>query len=156
MRVSSLVLLVYMALEIAVFVLLGQQFGFLLTIAIYLLISIVGFSLSRGALVRIAHEMNDLSQQSLSADMNDEDSVQATRMRALHRLALSKRMMFLGGAMLFFVLPGFITEVIAVLLLINGMKPTSQGTDNVVLEDSGSWMDACAGARCPRRSGHSV
>lgn len=141
MRIFPIVLLVYIALELAVFVLLGQQIGFLLTIAIYLLISIVGFSLSRNALARTSHKLDALTKQSLRAYINDQDLAQVNKQLALQRLTLSRRIVFFFGAMICFILPGFITEVIAVWLFIKGMSLIPNETGNLVWEESNSWLD---------------
>lgn len=142
MRISPIVFLAYIALEIAVFVLIGQQIGFLLTIAIYLLISIVGFKVSRVALARNIRKLDALKAQSPRTDMNDADSVHEDRLQVLQKLTLITGMTFLIVAMLFFILPGFILKVVAVFMLIIGMKPIPNSIDNVTFKDSNSWLDA--------------
>lgn len=130
--------LLYIALEVFLFVTIGQQIGFLLMISVYLLVTILGLAICRKGLVRtvISHElwMQQMREQQDWEELSEEEfnSRVSIKFKDDHN-----RILYLTLAQIAFVVPGLITEVIALLLM---MRALLFGQSSLQEGGFGAWL----------------
>lgn len=101
MPLAALLILAFPIVEIAGFILVGRWIGLLPTLGLILLTSFVGVVIIRGQLVELTKLANKQSAQNPAPDLK-------TMLRATAQ----------GFAGLLLVLPGFVTDILGILLLI--------------------------------------
>lgn len=128
-----LLLFLWVALEIYIFVVVGQQIGFLLTIFLLFFVSYFGLMVTKKLFardLRLLQRVAELSMNEGMVDMSDEQANQEREKlekmtheeRAAYMLSLKKRTVFDQVMMLLFIIPGFITDAIAIILLLINIK----------------------------------
>lgn len=124
-------LLVYLLLELGIFVLICNQLGFFLTVAIYILINIVlvsaiNFHIQK-SLVKLREVFDEYEERMMASDNFD-----AQAMAAQVRQMLNRRMIFLAAAKLCFLFPGMLTKPIGLILWFKSLSklPDPNGKQN--------------------------
>lgn len=118
----QLYLLLYTVLEVFLFVIIGQQIGFLLMISLYLLVTILGFIVCRKVLLHIAISGEKWIQQMRAQQDLSELSEEEFDSRFRSKFTDENiRIFYLLLAQFAFVVPGLITEIIAIFLLVQAL-----------------------------------
>lgn len=134
----QLFLLLYIVLEVFLFVTIGQQIGFLLMISLYLLVTILGLAVCRKGLERTVL----LHEQWVQQMREDQDLEELSEEEFASRISLklqddNNRILYLFLAQLGFIVPGLVTEVIAVFLMVRALL----FTQSFVQEGGfGAWL----------------
>ena len=123
----------WIALEIYTFVVVGQAIGFLLTIFLLFLVSYLGLMVTKKLLARDLGQLQRVAMLAMSEGVVDLQDEQANKEReklekmtneerAAYMMSLKKRTLFDQVMMLMFIIPGFLTDVIAIILLLINIK----------------------------------
>lgn len=124
-----LLLFLWVALEIYTFVVIGQQIGFLLTIFLLFLVSYFGLMVTKKLFardVRILQRVAEIAMNSGMVDASDDLVNKLESMsdeeRMAYMVSLRRRTIFDQLMMLLFIIPGFITDAVAIVLLLINIK----------------------------------
>lgn len=123
----------WIALEIYTFVVVGQAIGFLLTIFLLFLVSYLGLMVTKKLLARDLGQLQRVAMLAMSegvVDLQDEQANEereklekmTNEERAAYLMSLKKRTLFDQVMILMFIIPGFLTDVIAIILLLINIK----------------------------------
>lgn len=127
----SLFFLLWFALEIYLFVLLGQTIGFLLTIFLLFFISFAGMSVAKSMMTSDLRKMQRFtevimkSMEGAPVDLNEDGEKILTmepHERENYMMSLKKRIMFSQIMMLMYLIPGFATDAVAIVLMLVNIK----------------------------------